>query len=171
MTGVSRNVTLTGIDEVFKQLQRVNAAATNPDPFLRVAVPHFKGAIIKNFDEGGPGWAAKADGSASRLQKTGRLRDSFQFRVDRGVIRIFTSVIYASTHQFGAAKGSFALTSFVVRAHARKGTKGVRAHIRADVEIPWGDIPPRPFMKIDADEKETGVKIIADAMRKFMEGG
>lgn len=53
-----------------------------------------------------------------------------------------TSVIYGATHQFGAARGAYGST--------RHGSP-----------IPWGDVPPRPFLGIDEGDRNEILEIIA----------
>ena len=65
-----------------------------------------------------------------------------------------TSDIRAAVHNFGAKRGSFGTVQAAVRAHLRR-IKGkeqkVRAHTRKQ-PMPWGDIPAREFMLLQADD-------------------
>lgn len=71
-------------------------------------------------------------GSSARiLQDTGRLRNSYHFDASSRSVAVGSDVVYAITHQMGAKKGAFGRT-------ARGGA------------IPWGDIPRRAMLPIDA---------------------
>ena len=63
-----------------------------------------------------------------------------------------TNLVYATTHQFGALKGQFGFAAFDTRAGA--------------FEIPWGDIPARPFLGISADTEGQVVDAIGDLLRE-----
>lgn len=66
---------------------------------------------------------------AQILADTGRLRGSITYRAGRHAVAVGTNVIYAATHQMGAARGAFGRT--------RRGGP-----------IPWGRIPARPFLPL-----------------------
>lgn len=105
------------------------------------------------------------------LSDTGRLRSSFTKDASKDRVVVGTSVEYAPTHQFGAKKGQFGTIEAKIREHIRK-YKGkevrVRAHTRR-ISIPWGDIPPRPFMGItEQDKKEIGDIILNSIRRRII---
>jgi phage virion morphogenesis protein len=101
-------------------------------------------------------------GGAQALLDTNRLRNSITYNVLADGVEVGTNVVYASTHQFGAAKGSFGIATVTVpahtvRAHTRKGRPvrlhNVRQHTRR-MAVPWGNIPAREFLGLsDASER------------------
>lgn len=72
-----------------------------------------------------------------------RLSREISYRVDGGELAIGSPLIYAATHQFGAAARSFT---------------GGRA--------PWGDIPARPFLGVSESEGRE----ILDILREHLVG-
>jgi phage virion morphogenesis protein len=72
------------------------------------------------------------------LRDRGILYNSIHAAAGNDQVIVGTPVIYAATHQFGAARGSFGSTS-------RGGP------------IPWGDIPARPFLGI-SDETLSAIR-------------
>ena len=77
-----------------------------------------------------------------KLQQTGRLAASITFAFGKDYAVAGTNVIYAATHQFGAAKGGF----------------GSDKHGRS---IPWGDIPARPFLGLSNEGRSEIENILA----------
>jgi phage gpG-like protein len=94
------------------------------------------------------------------LTDTARLRRSFAVEVSDDKVAVGTSVVYAGTHQFGAKKGSFGIKAVAVKAHRRINGSDVRAHTRR-VSLPWGDIPARPFLMLQDEDKSAIVEMIA----------
>ncbi|SDO04142.1 phage virion morphogenesis (putative tail completion) protein [Desulfonauticus submarinus] len=106
------------------------------------------------------------------LRDSGRLKDSFTKEVSKNRVMVGTSVKYAKTHQFGAKKGQFGTVEAKVREHIRnyKGREvKVREHTRK-ITIPWGDIPPRPFMGITEKDKKEIMDIILNSIRRRIIG-
>jgi phage virion morphogenesis protein len=105
---------------------------------LEKARPEAEGIVKKNFEAGGrpSGWAAKKDGSASHLMKSGNLVGGIRSRVEDRAIVIYTSGVagaYAAVHQFGSDKQN---------------------------------IPARPYMIIPDDEKDILFQIIAGSIEE-----
>lgn len=72
------------------------------------------------------------------LTLDGYLSGTINYNAAREHVDVGSALIYAGTHQFGAAKGSFGMTE-------------------SGRPIPWGEIPERPFLglsKADAVEVE-----------------
>lgn len=74
-------------------------------------------------------------GANFRLVWTGDLKDNIQYRVAGNTVIVLSNVPYATTQQFGALKGKF-----------RKITKKVGTDKFLRYNIPWGEIPKRPFL-------------------------
>ena len=69
-------------------------------------------------------------------------------RVDASSVEVGSTRIYAGTMQFGAAKGAFGSGSYKTRT--------------GSFPIPWGDIPPRPFLGLSSQSESTIARIISD---------
>lgn len=82
------------------------------------------------------------------LQVSGILAGSIQSGYGRDYAVAGTNVPYAATHQFGAARGDFGVFSIV--------------RTRQQVPIPWGDIPPRPFLGISDEDRDDILDILND---------
>jgi len=81
------------------------------------------------------------EGQNKRLVWTGDLRSKIKYRVSGNTVYVIADTPYATTVHFGAEKGSF---------EAGGMTTGLGA-------IPWGDIPPRPFL---GSNKKTNEKVM-----------
>lgn len=81
----------------------------------------------------------------SILQLSGILAGSIQSEYGGDYAQAGTNIPYATTHQFGAKKGQFGAFS-IVRTHQ-------------EVQIPWGDIPARPFLGISEEDKREIIDI------------
>ena len=75
------------------------------------------------------------------LHESGALSGSINYRADSRSVSIGSTREYAGTHQFGALQGSYGRTS-------RNGP------------IPWGDIPPRPYLGLSQDDQSQITKIL-----------
>lgn len=71
---------------------------------------------------------------AKILRDTSRMASGIQYRVSQGETAIYSPEIYAGTHQYGARKGQYGKT--------RRGTP-----------IPWGDVPQRAFLGVNATDQ------------------
>ena len=68
---------------------------------------------------------------AKPLVDSGRMADlSLHFRAGRDFVEVGSSAVQAAVLQFGARRGAFGKT-------------------RRGASIPWGNIPPRPFLPIE----------------------
>ncbi len=120
------------------------------------------------------------------LRDSGTLRSSFTKKVSDDEVVVGTAVEYAPTHQFGAKQGEFGTVEVKIREHVRKiklrrkkkklrgKAKGqkekiikvtVSEHTRK-MQIPWGDIPARPFLGITEEGEEEIMSIVADRIRR-----
>ena len=79
----------------------------------------------------------KSQQRIKKLQVTGDLAGSIHSRHDARSASAGTNLVYAATHQFGAAKGAFGRGTY----KTRKGS----------FPIPWGNIPARPFLGLSAE--------------------
>lgn len=104
----------------------------------------------------------KGGGPPTPLLDTGRLRNSISFAVPRPNEAIIgTNVEYATTMHFGARMGEFGRYSQVGR--VRKyglGTFQGSAGTKRGFPIPWGNIPPRPFLGVSSDDRTEILDIV-----------
>jgi phage virion morphogenesis protein len=109
----------------------------------------------------------KGSGDAKPLLDTHRLAGSIAYSAGTRDLVVGTNVVYAKTHQFGAAKGAFGRYSQVgrVRKYGLKSFKG-SAGTKQGFPIPWGNIPARPFLGISANDRAEIVAIIRDTIRR-----
>jgi phage gpG-like protein len=175
-------------------LIRLQARIGDLSPVMRKISEYMVSSIEQNFEKGGrystPGsfrggsnkWANLSSLTIARrkkkgywpgdiLKQRGRLAAGIHRRSDKNSAMAATNTIYASTMHFGAKKGSFGPSTFVqkVKEHVRKSKKGktsqVKAHQRTvTMNLPWGDIPARPFMVIQ-DEDITD---ITDLINRYL---
>ncbi len=152
---------------VSRMLATLRERMVNTRPLMDEIGLYLVSQVQRHFAEGGPGWpplrpstiARRRKGSSVPLRDTGRLMSSIAHRAEEGRVVVGTNVEYAATQQFGARRGQFGSREVIqhVRAHLRR-QRGRQVHVRAHerrrtMEIPWGDIPPRPFLYMtDQDE-------------------
>lgn len=115
------------------------------------------------------------------LADTGRLLASINWKLLSGsAVAIGTNVEYASTMQFGAAKGQFGTVMAKVSAFMRRvptrdvfaktgrlrkrGMTEVRAHERRML-VPCGTIPARPFLGFNSSDIDDILAILSNHMR------
>lgn len=113
-------------------LDALSQLAKNTDdltPVFTEIGEHIASEIDLNFrdasDPYGNSWEKLKHRSGTPLNDTGRLKNSITFEADSSSVEVGTNVEYAGTHQFGAEKGQYGKN------------------------IPWGDIPARPFLPTD----------------------
>lgn len=87
-------------------------------------------------------------GGAKKLQVSRNLLDSIVADFDASTAVVGTNLKYATTQQFGAERGKFGRGEF----KTKKGS----------FPIPWGDIPPRPFLGVSPDDERAITDIISD---------
>ncbi|WP_022946971.1 phage virion morphogenesis protein [Methylohalobius crimeensis] len=86
------------------------------------------------------------------LKVTGDLASSIQSDYGPDFAVASTNAPHAATHQFGAKQGQFGRGTFKTR--------------EGSVPIPWGDIPPRPFLGLSDEGKEE----ILNIFTQFLDG-
>lgn len=77
---------------------------------------------------------------AKILRDTGRLANSISYRADGGSVSLGSNVEYAGTHQYGAQKGEFG--------------------VRNGHQIPWGNVPARPFFGYSDQDQIDVLEVI-----------
>lgn len=109
----------------------------------------------------------KGEGSAKPLLSSGDLANSIHAVVDANSVTIGTNKVYGAMQHFGAKKGEFGRYSQVGR--VRKyglGTFKGSAGAKKGFPIPWGDIPPRPFLGVSNDDRREIITVIRDHLAK-----
>ena len=150
--------------QVVTAINRMIHAGTDLTPVLRDIGEHLLNTTRERFrDEEGPdgeAWMPLSETTKARktrnidkvLTEDGHLAGTLDYLVMGNELLIGSPRIYASTHQFGALKGQFGFAAFDTRAGA--------------FEIPWGDIPARPFLGISDDDRSTITDVIGDFLRE-----
>lgn len=100
---------------------------------------------------GGAAWAPNSPvtvaikGHGSQLRgKSGALGDTIHYQLDgTKAVEVGSNMIYAAVQQFGQPKGASGRT-------------------RRGAPIPWGDIPPRPFVGVSQEDEDRITEIMAD---------
>ena len=90
--------------------------------------------------------ARKGAGKKPLTGETLQLQSQIHWQVTGNTLEVGSSMEYAGTMQFGAAKGAYGKT-------------------RRGAPIPWGPIPARPFIGISADDRED----IEQRIRTFID--
>lgn len=92
------------------------------------------------------------------LIQRARLASSINYKADPDSVTVGTNTKYAAIMQFGAKKGEFGTKTFTqrVKEHIRNihgKAVNVRAHERTvTLPLPWGNIPPRPYLVIQPED-------------------
>ena len=151
--------------EVQLAFNRLLQAGLDLTPAMRAIGEHMLNTTReRSRDEKAPDgtpWAELSDVTLKRkrrnvdkiLTERGYLSGTIAYREGPDFVEIGSSRIYASTHQFGAAKGEFG---------------GIRTSLpgRSFFQpIPWGDIPARPFLGVAGEDRDA----ITDAIRDHIE--
>ena len=158
-------------EELEKQLSEVTDRIRHNRALLKAAAAILRESIRENFAAGGrPGkWKPLKVRDGQPLRDTNRLMNSITATVSGSTARVGTNVVYAPVHNFGARKGSFGEFVVSVAAHDRTAKSGrtytVRAHTRK-VSLPRGDIPARPFMLVQEEDRVEIEAVLADYIVK-----
>jgi phage virion morphogenesis protein len=148
-------------------LSKLEQRVANLRPALKVIGVGLENKVRQTFASGkdpwGSPWDALADSTVSKRRKgsdvplrdTGRLMNSITHALSKNSVSIGTNVVYADTHQYGAAKGEYGTKTVTqtVKKHTRRTKSGkkttVRKHTRqATITTPWGDVPARRFLPV-----------------------
>ena len=99
----------------------------------------------------GSGWAPNSPvtiaikGHGSQLRgKSKALGDTIHYQMDGAqAVQVGSNMVYAAVQQFGQPKGASGRT-------------------QRGAPIPWGDIPPRPFVGVSQEDEDRITEIMAD---------
>jgi phage virion morphogenesis protein len=89
---------------------------------------------------------ARAAAKKPLIGETRRLSSEIAYRLIPRGVEVGSSLEYAATQQFGARKGQFGRT-------------------RRGAPIPWGDIPPRPFLGLSDADRTSVLQLLAAHLR------
>lgn len=169
-------VTITLDDAEFSRwLQRTIGSISNPTDALKeigeVLTQSTKDRFGTKIAPGGATWAANSPvtiaikGHGSQLRgKSKALGDTIHYQLDgTKAVEVGSNMIYAAVQQFGAKMGQFGRYSQIAR-YRKYGEKDFRryAGTKKGFPIPWGDIPPRPFVGVSQEDEDRITEIMAD---------
>jgi phage virion morphogenesis protein len=155
-------------DQVYRMLSELQSKMADLTPVMRKIAGAMQDSVEENFaQEGRPSWPrsrrAEKDGGKT-LQKTGGLAASIWQKSTGAQAIVGTNKVYAGMMQFGAKKGQFGTKEVLVHGQVRytkRGKRfGVRPHTRKQL-LPWGTIPPRPFLMIQDEDWATMQRTLA----------
>jgi phage virion morphogenesis protein len=150
--------------EIIAALQRLAAQTSDLRPALEEIGAHIEASTKLNFsgqhDPFGNAWPSLSDVTLARRRKkgkgaqilrdTGRLMNSINHQVNSNSVEIGPDeVVYAAMQQFGAKQGAFG-----------RNKRGA--------PIPWGDVPPRPFMGVSDDDQDEILAIITQHIEQAL---
>ena len=153
--------------QVKELLGRIQKNLGDLTPAMKIIGSTIRTSIIRNFEKSGrpAKWKKHSKQTEDRRGKgakilmaqgfAGGLAASINYRAHKKSVEVGTNKIYGAVHQCGAKKGSFGAVVAKIKAHLRKGVK-VKAHERK-MNLPWGDIPARPFLMVQ-DEDWTEIR-------------
>lgn len=119
-----------------------NRWAENSDVTLLRHLERGKGVYTKKGNLSAKG--ARRIGGKKILTDSGDLGDLITWQMaGPKALAVGSDRFYAAVQQFGAAKGAFGKTT-------------------RNAPIPWGDIPPRPFLGLSDEDGERVVEILRD---------
>ena len=140
-------------------LQRLIKAGQDFTPLMNNIAEHLLNTTRQRFidetDPQGEKWKPLKSATKARKKKhkdkvlteDGYLRGSIVPRTGKNHIEIGSTREYAGTHQFGAKKGAYGKTA--------KGAS-----------IPWGKIPPRPYLGLSTEDQDHITKLLTAHIRR-----
>ena len=152
--------------EVRDALNRLREAGADMTPAMRDIAAAMESTAQAAFQHqrspDGEKWPDLSEHTKARRRKrrkwpgqilhvSGRLAASISSSYNADSAIAGTNLIYAVTHQFGAARGKFGST--------RRGRP-----------IPFGDIPARPFFGISDDLKDEVLDVLAEHLTNAITG-
>lgn len=98
--------------------------------------------------------AKRADAKKPLTGETKSLRSTITYQASKTGVTIGSPMEYAATQQFGAMRGAFGRT-------------------RRNAPIPWGNIPPRPFLPIrrDGSMPQAAANLVMSILEDYLSQG
>jgi len=150
--------------------------------------------VQDNFKKQGPGWKSLALSTQKQRKKQGYgpqrpilrrrgansgLFGSIHTEAFSNRAEVAANKVYAAVLHFGAAagslwKGTYTVPARRIKSHKRKTRGGktvtVKAHVRKahtrQGQAPWGDIPPRPYMRVNQKFYERSKRFLGRYITK-----
>lgn len=132
-------------------------------------------SVQRNFEVGGrPKWAPLKPSTLKKRKSSGGplvvkgnaggLLQSVHAESNATQATVGTDKIYAAVHQFGAKKGSFGMG--LAGSFRRTGVMGSLERgggwdLSSQRPLPWGDIPARPYLMLQEEDREDAGAILA----------
>lgn len=190
MAGFSTTVDVTGLERAQRVAARIRQLGGDPEPLLKVAGSILEASTLGRFtSETGPGgipWpkSKRALGEAvgprgpkpagKTLTDTGDLRDSIRYELRPGEVTVgsdgLKNPVKALANQFGSHRQTVVLGHPRVIRSAfgiplpQPRTVNVRPHGRVT------NIPPRPFIGVDADDRRELTRAWIGTLRRLLRG-
>lgn len=122
----------------------------------------YKGSYTKKGALSSKG-AARQAGKKPLIGESKALSKNIYYRLTGDGVEVGSTRIYAAVQQFGAKMGEFGRYSQVARVrkyglHDFRGAAGTKKGF----PIPWGDIPPRPFLGLSEQDRADLLDILAE---------
>jgi len=164
-------------------LKRIAFRLGSFKPGLELIGEIVHASIMKNFEKGGrPEWKTLSSVTTNIRKEKGKWPGQILvvsgalkriiYKAGQDRVTFSANQKYAALQQFGAKQGSFGTFSVTqqVKEHVRKiGDKqqNVKAHQRKrKMKLPWGDIPARPFMMVQAEDWDEIKNELGDLLLK-----
>lgn len=144
---------------VVAALGELRRRGTDPQPVLRGIGEYLlrvhEDRFARQVDPDGRPWAPLSESYKKRkarnpdkvLSLDGFLR-RLTYQVEPDGLSLGTNRVYGAVHQFGARKGEFGSGNFRTR--------------RGSFAIPWGDIPARPYLGINDENRNYIARDLID---------
>ncbi len=169
--------------------RRLTATLDDLRPVMDEIGQSLVASVIDRFErERGPGggpWKPSARatrgkrGRGQTLTDTGRLRASITHRAGRDAVEVGTNVAYAAIHQFGGQierRARNQVLAFRARGGGFASRKSTRARKAGAVRVAFAqigahsiDMPARPFLGIDEDDRASILRIVSRAIERTVQ--
>lgn len=128
-------------------LEALQRGLADKSPLMKEIAFVMNDAVAENFEQGGrPTWLGKKTGDPSKLQASGRLRNSIVREFDESSATVGTNLLYALIHQLGGKT-----KPHVIRARNAKALS-FGGRVVKSVNHPGSDIPARPYLMLTEED-------------------
>ena len=171
MAGVGMK--MSARDTASAAMREVVSRARQLHGLLTAAGQIVKRSVEMNFQAGGrpAKWAPRSEPYGRKMRAAGHnqvlvvsgdLKNSITADVNVDEVTVGSSLKYARPMQVGAKKGSFG-TVTVARRLGKAGRSGASLFSRGwKMAVPWGDIPARPFLRLQEIDTQRLRKMAAE---------
>lgn len=161
-------------EAVSKALERLAAGLDDTTPVMQDIGEYLVQKTKERFPAGkapdGSAWAAKSKVTIARylaqgdkadprplFGPSGQLSSTIHYEAGRSQVRIGSALIYAAIMQFGAGQGEFGAQAGRTKPSAKR--KKSQDYF---FQIPWGNIPARPFLGLAESDGKDIVEIVEE---------